>query len=148
MYDVIILGSGPAGWTAAIYCGRAKKSTLVLSGESLGGQTGEIAELENYPGWNGSGMGLINFMKKQAESFGAKVEFASAKNIQFNDDGTYTVVCDNKKTFDAKITSYFMFQSFGLYRIFWFLFYINTFYVAHIYIYLSILNEISAKKHP
>ena len=103
MYDVIILGSGPAGLTAAIYCGRAKKSTLILSGESLGGQTGEIAELENYPGWNGSGMGLINFMKKQAESFGAKVEFASAKNIQFNDDGTYTVVCDNKKTFDAKV---------------------------------------------
>mgnify|MGYP003293172542 CR=1 FL=1 len=46
MYDTIILGSGPAGLTAAIYTGRAKKSTLVLTGASLGGQTGEIAKLE------------------------------------------------------------------------------------------------------
>ena len=45
MYDVIILGSGPAGLTAAIYTGRANKKTLVLAGASLGGQTGEIAKL-------------------------------------------------------------------------------------------------------
>lgn len=102
MYDVVILGSGPAGWTAAIYCGRANKTTLVLTGASLGGQTGEIAKLENYPGWNGSGMELILFMKKQAESFGAKTESASAQNINMNSDGTYTVVCDNGKTFDAR----------------------------------------------
>lgn len=102
MYDVVILGSGPAGLTAAIYCGRAKKKTLVLAGESLGGQTAEIATLENYPGWNGSGMALIQFMKKQAESFDAKIEFTSAKNIKFNDDGTYTVECDNGKSFDSK----------------------------------------------
>ena len=102
MYDVIILGSGPAGLTAAIYCGRANKKTLVLAGPSLGGQTGEIAKLENYPGWAGSGMELIMFMKKQAESFNAKVEFASAMNINFNDNGTYTIVCDNGKSFDSK----------------------------------------------
>lgn len=102
MYDVIILGSGPAGLTAAIYTGRANKKTLILAGASIGGQTGEIAKLENYPGWNGSGMELIQFMKKQAESFGAKFEFASASNIKFNDDSTFTVVCDNEKNFDAK----------------------------------------------
>lgn len=102
MYDTIILGSGPAGLTAAIYTGRAKKSTLVLAGASLGGQTGEIAKLENYPGWAGSGMELIMFMKKQATSFGTQFEFASANNIKFNDDETFTVVCDNGKTFDAK----------------------------------------------
>lgn len=102
MYDVVILGSGPAGLTAAIYCGRAKKKTLVLAGESLGGQTGEIATLENYPGWAGSGMALIQFMKKQAESFDAKIEFTSATNIKFNDDGTYSVICDNGKDFDTK----------------------------------------------
>lgn len=102
MYDTIILGSGPAGLTAAIYCGRAKKSTLVIAGASLGGQTGEIAKLENYPGWNGSGMELIMFMKKQAESFGAKFEFASATDIKFNDDKTFSIVCDNDKTLDAK----------------------------------------------
>ncbi len=102
MYDVIILGSGPAGWTAAIYCGRANKKTLVITGASLGGQTAEIATLENYPGWNGSGMDLILFMKKQAESFGVKSESTSANNIKFNTDGTYTIVCDNGKTVDSK----------------------------------------------
>ena len=102
MQDVVILGSGPAGLTAAIYTGRANKSTIVLAGASLGGQTGEIAKLENYPGWAGSGMELIQFMKKQAESFGAKVEFASATDIKQNADKTFTVVCDNGKTFDTK----------------------------------------------
>lgn len=102
MLDCIILGSGPAGLTAAIYCGRAKKSVIVLAGSTLGGQTGEIAKLENYPGWAGSGMELIMFMKKQAESFGTKIEYASATDIKFNDDNTYTVMCDNGKSFDAK----------------------------------------------
>ena len=102
MYDVIILGSGPAGLTAAIYCGRAKKSVLVLAGETFGGQTSEIANIENYPGWDGSGMGLIQFMKKQAESFGTKIEFTSANNIQNNPDGTYNIICENNKTFDSK----------------------------------------------
>lgn len=102
MQDVVILGSGPAGLTAAIYTGRANKSTVVLAGASMGGQTGEIAKLENYPGWAGSGMELIQFMMKQAKSFGAKIEFASATDIKFNDDKTFTVVCDNGKTIDAK----------------------------------------------
>ena len=102
MYDVVILGSGPAGLTAAIYCGRAKKNVLVLAGETLGGQTGEIAKLENYPGWNGSGMELIQFMKTQAESFNTKFEFASAIDIKFNDDGTYGIVCDNGKNINSK----------------------------------------------
>ena len=102
MQDVFILGSGPAGLTAAIYTGRANKSTILLAGAALGGQTGEIAKLENYPGWSGSGMELIQFMKKQAESFGTKIEFASATDIKFNDDNTFTVVCDNGKTIDTK----------------------------------------------
>ena len=102
MYDVVILGSGPAGLTAAIYTGRANKKTLVLTGASLGGQTGEIAKLENYPGWTGTGMDLIKFMKNQCETFGAKFEFTSATDIKFNSDNTYTIVCDNGKSFDTK----------------------------------------------
>ena len=102
MQDVVILGSGPAGLTAAIYTGRANQSTVVLAGPSMGGQTGEIAKLENYPGWAGSGMELIMFMKKQAESFGAKIKMASASDIKFNEDGTFTVICDNGETIDAK----------------------------------------------
>ena len=55
MYDVIILGSGPAGLTAALYTSRANKKTLVLGGDRLGGPTDGIAVLEKYPGCAGSG---------------------------------------------------------------------------------------------
>lgn len=91
MYDIIILGSGPAGLTAAIYCGRANKNTLVLGGDTLGGQTAGIATLENYPGWAGSGFELIEFMKKQAESFGAKVQMKTVAHIEDGTDGTFVV---------------------------------------------------------
>lgn len=102
MYDVIILGSGPAGLTAAIYCGRANKNTLVLGGTSLGGQTAEIALLENYPGWHGTGFDLIEIMKSQAESFGAKIEMISATHIENESDGTFTVITDNKKKYQTR----------------------------------------------
>ncbi len=91
MYDVIILGSGPAGLTAAIYCGRANKNTLVMGGDTLGGQTAGIATLENYPGWRGSGLELIEFMKNQAESFGIKVQMKTAANIKNGENGTFIV---------------------------------------------------------
>ena len=81
MYDIIILGSGPAGLTAALYTARANKKTLVLGGDRLGGQTAGIATLENYPGWAGSGLELAQFMQKQCETFGATIKFVSAKNI-------------------------------------------------------------------
>lgn len=95
MYDVIILGSGPAGLTAALYAARANKKTIVLGGDKLGGQTAGIAVLENYPGWAGSGFELAQFMKNQAESFGATVEFVSAKNISGDVQSGFVVACDN-----------------------------------------------------
>lgn len=102
MYDVIILGSGPAGLTAAIYCGRANKNALVLGGTSLGGQTAEIALLENYPGWHGTGFDLIEFMKNQAESFGAKIEMVSAVHIENESDGTFTITGGNEKKYQTR----------------------------------------------
>ncbi len=102
MYDVIILGSGPAGLTAAIYCGRANKNTLVMGGDTLGGQTAGIATLENYPGWGGSGFELIEFMKKQAESFNAKIEMISAAHIENKADGTFSVTDTHGKTYDTR----------------------------------------------
>ena len=102
MYDVIILGSGPAGLTAAIYTARANKKTLIIAGSTLGGQTSEIANLENFPGYSGTGMNLIQLVLKQATGFGAEVVYTSANDIKINDDGTYTALCDNGKSFDSK----------------------------------------------
>lgn len=102
MYDTIILGSGPAGLTAAIYCGRGNKKTLIIAGDSLGGQTAEIARLENYSGFTGSGMDLIQFMLKQATSFGSEIAYTSATNISWDDEYKYTIQCDNGQTYEGK----------------------------------------------
>lgn len=102
MYDVIILGSGPAGLTAALYTARANKKTIVLGGDRLGGQMAGIATLENYPGWAGSGFELAQFMQKQCETFGAVVEFVSAKNITGDAESGYKVVCDNGAEYVGK----------------------------------------------
>lgn len=99
MHDVIILGSGPAGLTAALYAGRANKKTIVLGGNTLGGQMAGIAKLENYPGWAGSGSELAEFMKKQAETFGAQVVFASAKSISGDADTGFSVMADDGKRY-------------------------------------------------
>lgn len=99
MYDVIILGSGPAGLTAALYTSRANKKTLVLGGDRLGGQTAGIAVLENYPGWAGSGSELAEFMKKQAETFGTEIVFTSAKSIDGDADSGFNILCDNGRRY-------------------------------------------------
>ncbi|MDR0741763.1 MAG: FAD-dependent oxidoreductase [Rickettsiales bacterium] len=101
MYDIVILGSGPAGLTAALYCARGGKKTLILAGDKLGGQTAGIAVLENYPGWSGSGLELSEFMKKQAESFGAEVVFASARNIAGDADHGFAITADDGKEYQC-----------------------------------------------
>ncbi len=103
MYDVIILGSGPAGLTAALYTARANKKTIVLGGDRLGGQMAGIATLENYPGWAGSGFELAQFMQKQCETFGAEVQFVSAKNITGNAESGYKVLCDNGTEYVGRV---------------------------------------------
>ena len=102
MYDIIILGSGPAGLTAALYTARANKKTLVLGGDRLGGQTAGIATLENYPGWAGSGLELAQFMQKQCETFGAQIKFISAKNVSGDSENGFVVSCDNGADYTAR----------------------------------------------
>ena len=101
IYDIIILGAGPAGMTAALYGARANKKTLVLGGDSLGGQMGKIPDLENYPGFLGHGMELSEFMKKQAEKFGA--EFIMEKSAKVDRSGdNFTTVTESGTSFESK----------------------------------------------
>lgn len=102
MYDVIIMGSGPAGLTAALYCARGGKKTIILGGDTLGGQMATIAKLENYPGWAGSGAELADFMKKQATSFGAEFVAASVREIAGDAVGAFNLSASNGKKYVGK----------------------------------------------
>jgi len=85
LYDVIIIGSGPAGLTAAIYSSRAKLSTLVIGGATWGGQLMFTSEVENFPGFpNGTlGPDLIAKIRAQAERFGTKIMFEDVTTVDF-----------------------------------------------------------------
>ena len=96
MYDVIIIGSGPAGYTAAIYTGRALLSTLVVTGSTPGGWAALTSEVENYPGFPEGILGpeLMERMQKQAERFGAKLVMDEVIEVDFSTHpfkiGTYS----------------------------------------------------------
>ena len=77
MEQVVILGSGPAGWTAAIYAGRSLLSPVLITGNALGGQAATTSEIENYPGFPQGigGMELMQLMQQQAERLGTRVSF-------------------------------------------------------------------------
>ena len=88
IYDVIVVGAGPAGLTAALYCGRAGFETLVLEKLSPGGQMATTNEIENYPGFPGvtDGFTLAMNMSAQAESFGVKQDYAEVTALRVEGD--------------------------------------------------------------
>ncbi len=83
---VLILGSGPAGLSAALYAARADLNPVVLAGMELGGQVAVTYAVENYPGFpeGVSGPDLVNLFQRQAERFGAKVEFDTATEVDLS----------------------------------------------------------------
>jgi len=80
IYDVLILGGGPAGLTAALYATRYNLKTLVISKDN-GGTANLAPEIENWPGFIGSGIELMQRFKEQAELFGAKVKNAEIVSV-------------------------------------------------------------------
>lgn len=98
MYDIIIIGAGPAGLTAAIYARRANKKVLVLEAKSYGGQIINANNVENYPGFvRISGFDLATNMYNQAKELGAEIKFETA--IHIDKDKKVTT---NKDTYEAK----------------------------------------------
>ncbi len=84
MYDVIVLGTGPAGYTAALYSSRAFLKTLMLSGPEHGGQLVTTTEVDNYPGFSEGILGpkLMEDMKVQVVRFGTEIKMETAVSLQ------------------------------------------------------------------
>lgn len=102
MWDVVVIGSGPAGLTAAIYATRGAASTLVLAGEKWGGQLMLTTNVENYPGFVDGiqGPDLMSAMRSQAERLGAAIVDKSAQSVKQTNQG-FEVVAD-KVAYKAK----------------------------------------------
>ena len=101
MKDIIIIGAGPAGMTAALYALRADKSVLLLEKENFGGQITFSPRLENYPSiMEISGSEFANLLLEQVMAHGAEIELAEATEIK--DMGDYKIVCTEYGDFEGK----------------------------------------------
>ncbi len=103
MYDIIIVGAGPAGLTAALYARRAEKHVLILEKDTFGGQITFSPKIENYPGYAEiSGNELADMLIEQVLAQGAEIELGTVTKIVPKDDGTKTVTTEDGGTYAAQ----------------------------------------------
>lgn len=116
MYDVIIIGAGPAGMTAAVYASRANLDTLMIERGVPGGQMVDTEEVENYPGFEHIlGGDLSNNMFEHAKKFGAEYAYGDIKNVE--DHGDYKTIIAGKKEYKTRsviITTGAQFKKLGI----------------------------------
>ena len=102
----LIIGSGPAGYAAAIYAARADLKPVVYTGMQMGGQLTTTTEVDNYPGYpNGTdGTAMMEDFKNQAERFGTDVRFGMATKVDFSKEvgGIHKVTIDESKVIEAE----------------------------------------------
>ena len=103
MENVIILGTGCAGFTAGIYTARANLNPLILEGKQPGGQLTTTSEVENFPGFpqGVDGYELMDNLRKQATRFGARVENAFIDRVEFS--GDRKILYSGEKSYEAKV---------------------------------------------
>lgn len=101
--QLIIIGSGPAGFTAALYAARAELDVLVLRGPEPGGQLTTTPDIENYPGFPESltGYELMAKMESQAKRFGAEIRYGSVTDLDLS-SRPYRLVVDDEEHFEAE----------------------------------------------
>jgi thioredoxin reductase (NADPH) len=102
IYDVIIIGEGPAGLSAGLYAARSRLKTLILEKEKAGGQIVTTDEVANYPGSieNATGPSLIKRMVQQAQDFGAEMKLDTVKEVEL--EGKIKVIKGEKDEYQAK----------------------------------------------